>query len=439
MNICQNCRLCVPVCPVYAATGREELAPPGKLLLLHRRDINPEDLAEIFASCAECGACSKACPAGIPLAREFSLAAAENRRCPGWPGRLAVFVSARPRLARLLHRALYPAQALLRRRGKLTGLAPLAARPAKAPGAARNDAPEPSGQENTGARRRSDDEYFDDRPAPVWGRKKAAKKAGAVREAREKTGPMAAKARALLFAGCLGTHFLPGAVETAQAALTRLGIEIVPHQLACCGQSALLGGLPKNARAMAQANLEMLGRLDFDYLFTLCPHCLATIRQKWPQWAPRELRSAAGQAAAKSADITAWLLERLEAEAARGVTEQLSTDQLSEENRHPGGKNGAGLVWHASCHGQDIGARLSKVLACRGIELRLPESRACCGARSPLRGEISSLARNSLLPAKPATVISDCPFCLLQLGKTFRRDGVGTAHALELLAPREKA
>lgn len=82
---CAKCGACVPVCPIYQATGRESAAARGKLHLLEK--MPPETAsaayAEILSQCLQCGACSAVCPRGIDPASRIAEGRARLTRSAG--------------------------------------------------------------------------------------------------------------------------------------------------------------------------------------------------------------------------------------------------------------------------------------------------------------------------------------------------------------------
>ncbi|MDQ7831405.1 MAG: (Fe-S)-binding protein [Desulfovibrionaceae bacterium] len=84
---CILCGRCVAVCPLFAATGREELSPRAKFLLLSRlaRDKTSRDrtaAADLAGLCLSCGRCREACPLGLSAPDALGAMRAAH---PGWP------------------------------------------------------------------------------------------------------------------------------------------------------------------------------------------------------------------------------------------------------------------------------------------------------------------------------------------------------------------
>ncbi|NDY56765.1 (Fe-S)-binding protein [Desulfovibrio sulfodismutans] len=84
---CILCGRCVVVCPLFAATGREELSPRAKFLLLGRLALDDPTLGRTAASelaglCLSCGRCQAACPLGLCAPDAVGALRAAH---PGWP------------------------------------------------------------------------------------------------------------------------------------------------------------------------------------------------------------------------------------------------------------------------------------------------------------------------------------------------------------------
>lgn len=68
-NKCLQCGLCLPTCPTYNLDLREESSPRGRIQLIHSVQNNELALSDIFVNemyfCLDCQACETACPAGV--------------------------------------------------------------------------------------------------------------------------------------------------------------------------------------------------------------------------------------------------------------------------------------------------------------------------------------------------------------------------------------
>lgn len=67
---CILCGKCLDACPLFQATGREELAPKAKFfladaLLAKREGLKEKEAVQLADLCLACGRCEKACPRGL--------------------------------------------------------------------------------------------------------------------------------------------------------------------------------------------------------------------------------------------------------------------------------------------------------------------------------------------------------------------------------------
>lgn len=109
---CMRCGMCLPACPTYQLTGREQSSPRGRIALMRAvsegdMQLDSSVLAEELDFCLGCLACTTACPAGVDYGSllEAGRDQLARRRLAWWqklpfklfegPGRLRV-------LARLL-------------------------------------------------------------------------------------------------------------------------------------------------------------------------------------------------------------------------------------------------------------------------------------------------------------------------------------------------
>ena len=89
---CIQCGLCLPACPTYALTPREQANPRGRIGLMRAVDrgemaIDDPAFANAMYYCLGCRACETACPAGVEFGRllEGARAAVEEARAEGRP------------------------------------------------------------------------------------------------------------------------------------------------------------------------------------------------------------------------------------------------------------------------------------------------------------------------------------------------------------------
>ncbi len=69
---CSRCGFCEQACPTYVASGSEAFSARGRnqivRMLIEGKIEDPSSAEEALSTCLLCGACSTACPAGVPTA-----------------------------------------------------------------------------------------------------------------------------------------------------------------------------------------------------------------------------------------------------------------------------------------------------------------------------------------------------------------------------------
>ncbi len=83
---CVLCGKCLEVCPLLAATGREELSPRAKAHLVTLLESDPEllreqDVAALAGLCLGCGRCKEVCSQGVNIPEAVSRL---REKHPGW-------------------------------------------------------------------------------------------------------------------------------------------------------------------------------------------------------------------------------------------------------------------------------------------------------------------------------------------------------------------
>lgn len=70
---CNQCGLCLPVCPTFRLTGRETASPRGRLMAMNAIDqglgVVDEVFDEVMSFCLQCRACEAVCPSLAPFGR----------------------------------------------------------------------------------------------------------------------------------------------------------------------------------------------------------------------------------------------------------------------------------------------------------------------------------------------------------------------------------
>lgn len=227
---CTLCGRCLSVCPLFAATGREELSPRAKFLLLSRLAADPQALsrkaaADLAGLCLACGRCQAACPVGMCVPEAVGRLRAAH---PGWPG--------------------FVWRQWITRAGTLWPMARALARHAPAVG-----------------------------PFPRWGSLLAGlDPARAVTpwlvparfDARQ------AGRRIAIFPGCVGEHARTDWARNAGKLLRALGMVLLDSpDFSCCGATLGHAGLPRARDCAQRTNIEAWRAAGRPALAVFCASC----------------------------------------------------------------------------------------------------------------------------------------------------------------------
>ncbi|MCK9239095.1 (Fe-S)-binding protein [Desulfocurvus sp.] len=226
---CILCGRCLEVCPLLAATGREELSPRAKLFLLQRLGaaqgaLDARGVERLAGLCLSCGRCSRACPQRLDVPAAVARARGRHPGFTAWAWKAWIGGA----------RALWPGAArlggLLGTRGapgstarRLEALVPAAPRPLLRP------------------------EAFT--PCPDAG-------------------------KTVLFSGCLGRTLRPAWARTAEALLRGLGCDPGPEPgWGCCGATLGHAGLAAAHSEAVARNVAAWRAAGRPRVATFCASC----------------------------------------------------------------------------------------------------------------------------------------------------------------------
>ncbi|NJB68617.1 glycolate oxidase iron-sulfur subunit [Desulfobaculum xiamenense] len=378
---CILCGRCLEVCPLVAATGREELGPRGKMLLLLRLREAPQtlcedDAARLASMCLSCGRCAKVCPQKVNV----PLAVARVRQAhPGfarwlwkaWIGSSRLSWPAAARLGRAAVR-LAPAGSESRAARTLRSLSAMAAEETVTPWIVPDVAPACAPGEKT-----------------------------------------------VLFPGCLASNVRRRYVRAATALLSWCGAEVESMpDFGCCGGTlghAGLGVEQAKARARNVAAWRAAGR---PRMVTFCASCHAGLAE---YAADATLFADAAEAAAFAAALVP-------------LSVLVADGGFRVEDGGP-----AAVVYHRPCHApqDDPDARLLRKAL--GGRLRIPDRARCCGmggvlqlSAPELSAQVADACWDGLDAVEGTVVLTGCSGCVLQLAASAPR-GVRVAHWLDAL------
>lgn len=216
------------MCPLFRATGREELAPRSKSMLLETLDRGygetPQLSAEkLAAMCLGCRRCLDVCPQGVNAPQAVAELRAVHPDFKTWLWKNAL---RRPQ-------ALFP----------LAGLAP------------RGMAPK--GLDFSGLEPPSEGPWVEIVAASTCfqGRK------------------------AVLFPGCAATSLVRRWRTKAENLLAALGVDLLPADFGCCGSPQESGGLLHEAKASRARFAALWRKLGRPLIATICATCRNGLRQ----------------------------------------------------------------------------------------------------------------------------------------------------------------
>ncbi len=411
---CMHCGMCLPTCPTYDETKMERNSPRGRIALMRAIADGELEVTKAFADemyyCLGCLACTTACPAGVDYGTLFETSRAEIERqgVLDSPRRDAIrwfalrFIFTRPRLLRLIGRALWLWQASglqhLTRRFGLTRLLP----------------------ENL---RRLEPQ------TPVILPRFSHQ---LIRPVEKPAGSPVVPRRVAVLTGCVQ--------DLAFADVNRATVDVLlvnncevhtPPVQPCCGSLHAHNGDLKSARSLARRQLDLFDPANFDAIISNAGGCGSHLRTYGhllhddPVYAAR-----AADWSRKLRDIHEYLVE---IGFRPPTSEPLASTVTYHESCH-------------LCHGQKVTSQPRTILrALPGVELReCAEAQWCCGSagiynitQPETSARLQERKVTHLLATGAETVATANPGCHLQIqnGLASRRAGsMKVTHPVVLLA-----
>ncbi len=225
------------------------------------------------------------------------------------------------------------------------------------------------------------------------------------------------------FIGCATNLLFPEVAEAAVRVMTRNGVEVViPRGQVCCGIPVYSSGDFKNARRLAEKNLDVFRGAAVDCIVTDCSSCAAALKHETKELlgvAPFEV---------PVYDLTEFLANHI---------------TLSKEM----GEVRAKVTYHDPCHlkrGQGISREpRDLVRMIPGVEfIEMEGADKCCGGAGTfsfthhdLSRKVGARKQDAIRATGADYVATPCPSCKMQLDDLLAHEGsnAATIHPVQLL------
>lgn len=381
---CILCGRCLEVCPLVAATGREELGPRGKMLLLDRLAKDPESLSEedaarLASMCLTCGRCAKVCPQGVSVPETVSQVRAAHPGFTAW----------------LWKRWIGSASLSWPLASRLGGVASRLA---------------PAG---------------DNRVSQALGRmaSMADRSPVAAFLIAEETSACAKGKKAVLFPGCLARNVQKRWTRKAITLLKMTGADVMKMpRWDCCGGTLGHAGLSKEMHAARAHNVALWRKAGRPLVVTFCASCHASLAAY-----------AGDDSLFESAD---------EAELFAAALTPLSS-LLADADFHTTEDAPEVVGYHQPCHAPEGDPDRALLRQAMGARLAVPDKARCCGmggvlqlAAPELSSTVARYCWDGLGEASPKIVLTGCSGCVTQLSASAPH-GVRVVHWLDAVDSRQ--
>ncbi|WP_029915393.1 (Fe-S)-binding protein [Pelobacter seleniigenes] len=238
----------------------------------------------------------------------------------------------------------------------------------------------------------------------------------------------AGKPTVLFFTGCGINYMYPDSGEALLKALQFLGITvIIPKDQGCCGLPAVSAGASATVEQLANDNLAMLRKHQYDYIVTACASCHSGLTQIYPN-----MGAEFDTYKEKVRDIFVFLVEQ-------GLPERLAELPKAAQQLR--------VTYHDPCHLRNHGITKQP----RAILKALPQvayvemegAGSCCGLGGTYSvyhyetsKQIGAKKAAHIAQSGASLVATDCPGCIMQLQDSINHAGgqQQAVHILDLLA-----
>lgn len=408
LSRCSRCGLCAAQCPVYAETRLEGDSPRGRIALLEsfakEMIADAPGLEKRMGNCLLCGACAKACPAGVRTRELFFAARSALAAYSGMSG-----------FKKFLFRGLLANPALFTLAVSFAGTWQ---------GIFLREANEKLGTSRVALITGLTGERHVPRIAPRFFTR--------ISHGSIDIMPRLNCPRVIFFPGCMADKVY---VSTAKACLKIFqhhgaGV-VMPSGLGCCGMLALAEGDEKTFAGLARHNMNAIMHKRFDYIVTPCASCASTIRDLWPLAdIPDEMKAVLEKNRENIMDISRFVVDVLEME----------SDWIPEGGRK--------VTYHDACHLNHVmGVRSQPrelILMNPDYELvEMDDPAHCCGcggsfcvSHSELSSKIGNRKIADIMNTGAEEVAVGCMGCMMRISDLLSRAGCSmrVRHVAEIYA-----
>lgn len=389
LSKCVKCGACQAVCPVYGIEKKENAVARGKIALLQayiKDEIELSDkLYESVSQCLLCTSCRESCAAGIDIERIISSAREKAVKEKGQPplkkAVLEILSGTFPGRNRFMKSASLIERVLLKK------------------------IPSESGIFYKG--------YFlgkaNEQPIPAIAPKPFT-------EIIKKINSSSEKPSVLFFQGCTINFLNPETGVSALNIIEKSGFN--PTVLAkqyCCGLPAFFSGDSKQARKLAEKNIDMLESENFEYLVAACATCGSAFKEIYPMiFEDDKRRSSLWEKLKKNTlDLSEFVTGP-----GRTVLSKINKNRPTAIKK---------ITYHDPCHlkkTQKIEKEPREIIKMLpGIEfVEMRNSTDCCGfggmfslENYNLSLEINKKKTENIIKSGADKVLTGCPGCILQI------------------------
>ncbi len=404
---CVRCGACANVCPVYRMVGGHQyghiyIGAIGLILtyFFHGR----EKARNLVQNCINCEACKSICAAGIDLPRMIKEVHTRIQDAEGHPVK-SVLLSKVMKNRKFFHSLLRSAQKVQK---PVTGGTPYL-----------RHLPQIFAKEHN----------F--RALPAIANK-------AFRDTWDHIKPHVAtpRYRIALFAGCALDFVYPEQLEAAVKLLADCDVAVdFPMEQSCCGLPVEMMGEKDAAVAVAYQNLTAIHPEPYDYILTLCASCGSHLKKAYPRLLEDDasVQKELNEFADKIIPFSQFVNDVLKVEASDFMPSKLKA------------------TFHAPCHlcrGLGVTEPPHDLIRKAGYEfVPAAEEQTCCGfggtysSKFPqISAQILEKKLEDIQKTGAATLITECPGCILQLRGGAVKHGldIDVKHLSEALADKHK-